>query len=96
MKVILIAAVGEELNPNERELFRKLTGLEREPGTRVDELWCILGRRSGKGRGASALCTWFGFAMSYPELVPGEKAEISCTAVSQFQSLGALANIALD
>jgi hypothetical protein len=86
MKTILIAAVGEELYPNERDLFRKLTGLEREPGVRVEELWPILGRRSGKGRGGSSLCCWHGFAMSYPELAPGERAEISCIAVSQFQA----------
>jgi len=64
----------------------KLTGLEREPGARVDELWMALGRRSGKGRGASSLCCWYGFAMNYPELAPGERAEISCTAVTQFQA----------
>ena len=86
MKTILIAAVGEELHPDERELFRKLTGLDREPGARVDELWMVLGRRSGKGRGASSLCCWYGFGHSYPELAPGERAEISCTAVSQFQA----------
>jgi len=33
-----------------------------------------------------ALYCWFGFVISYPELAPGERAEISCTAVSQFQA----------
>jgi len=61
MKTILIAAVGEELHSDERDLFRKLTGLEREPGARVEELWLILGRRTGKGRGASALALWHAF-----------------------------------
>jgi hypothetical protein len=47
-RVLLIAAMGERLTPEERIIFRQLTGREREPGHRADEIWAIMGRRSGK------------------------------------------------
>jgi hypothetical protein len=49
-RVLLIAAMGEVLTDKERAIFAKLTGREREPSQRVDELWCIIGRRGGKSR----------------------------------------------
>jgi hypothetical protein len=42
--------MGEALTDEERAIFAKLTGREREPGERVDELWCVIGRRGGKSR----------------------------------------------
>jgi hypothetical protein len=42
-RVLLIAAMGEPLTDEERAIFAKLTGREREPGERVDELWCVVG-----------------------------------------------------
>jgi len=65
------------------------------PGARVDELWMILGRRSGKGRGASSLCCWYGFCHSFPTLPPGGRAEISCTAVTQFQAQRVMCDVIL-
>ena len=35
-RTLLIAAMGEELREDEREIFSKLTGREREPLQRVD------------------------------------------------------------
>ena len=37
-RVLLIDAMGEPLTDEERAIFAKLTGREREPGERVDEL----------------------------------------------------------
>jgi hypothetical protein len=54
-RVLLIAAMGEPLTDEERAIFAKLTGREREPGGRVDELWCVVGRRGGKSRAVAAL-----------------------------------------
>ena len=52
--VLLIAAMGGPLTDEERANFAKLTG-ERDPGERVDELWCVIGRRGGKWRAVAAL-----------------------------------------
>jgi hypothetical protein len=48
---LLIAAMGEPLTDEERAIFAKLTGREREPGERVDELWCVIGRRGDRYAG---------------------------------------------
>jgi hypothetical protein len=49
--------MGEELTEEEREIFRKLTGRECEPGQRVEELVCVVGRRGGKSRAMATLAT---------------------------------------
>jgi hypothetical protein len=49
-RTLLIAAMGEELTDEERVLFRELTGRDREPGQRVEELVAVVGRRGGKSR----------------------------------------------
>jgi hypothetical protein len=54
-RALLIGAMGEELTDGEREIFRKLTGREREPGQRVEELICVIGRRGGKSRAMATL-----------------------------------------
>jgi hypothetical protein len=53
-RALLIAAMGEE----EREIFRKLTGREREPDQRVEELVCVVGRRGGKSRAMATLACY--------------------------------------
>jgi len=55
---LLIAAIGEELAYEEREIFRKLTGRERESGQRVEELVCVVGRRGGKSRAMATLACY--------------------------------------
>jgi hypothetical protein len=57
-RTLLIAALGERLTTQERELFAKLTGREREPCERVEELWVVAGRRGGKTRAAAVLATY--------------------------------------
>jgi hypothetical protein len=47
-RIILIAAMGEELTEEERAIFTKLTGREREPGQRIEEFAAVVGRRGGK------------------------------------------------
>lgn len=57
-RILLIAAMGEELTDEERELFRSVTGREREPGFQVDEMvWCV-GRRGSKTSSAGALMAY--------------------------------------
>ena len=68
-RILLIAAMGEPLTDEERAIFAKLTGREREPGERVDELWCVIGRRGGN-RGPLRPCwsisrRWSTIALSW-------------------------------
>ena len=72
-RVLLIAAMGEALTDEERAIFTKLTGREREPGERVAELWCVIGRRGGKSRAIAALLVYLATMVDYrAQLVPGE------------------------
>jgi hypothetical protein len=58
-RVLLIAIVGEELTPEERETFKNLTGgREFEPGAMVDTFLAVAGRRSGKSRAMAVLCVY--------------------------------------
>jgi len=50
-RTLLIAAMGEALRDDEREIFTKLTGRVREPLQRVDEFAAVIGRRGGGGEG---------------------------------------------
>ena len=52
-RALLIASKGEELTPEEREVFKRLTGRAREPLEPVEEFEAVAGRRAGKSRAAS-------------------------------------------
>ena len=65
-RVSLIAAMGERLTDAERELFKQLTGREREPGQRVEEFAAVVGRRGGKSRGTSVIATHIAGRASTP------------------------------
>src|SRR5918996_816969 len=55
-RAILLAAMGEELKPDELELFSARTGRDQPPGKRVQELWAIVGRRGGKTQAIVHAC----------------------------------------
>ena len=57
-RALLLAAMGEALTDAEREIFKQLTGRDKEPGQRVEELVGVIGRRGGKSRAISVLATW--------------------------------------
>jgi hypothetical protein len=64
-RVLLIAACGEALTPDERAVFSKLTGRDREPLEMIETLLIVAGRRSGKTRAMAVLsvhlatlCDW--------------------------------------
>jgi hypothetical protein len=44
-RALLIAAMGEELTGDEREIFTQLTGREREPLQRIDQFAAVIGKR---------------------------------------------------
>jgi hypothetical protein len=90
-RILLVAAMGEPLFTAEREDFRVLTGRAQEPGTRVEELIAVVGRRGGKTRGISVLATYLGGLCEHPALVPGERGVLLIIAPDQKQ-----ADITLD
>jgi hypothetical protein len=85
-RTLLIAAMGEALKPAEREVFKKLTGREREPLTRVEELICCVGRRGGKSRAISVIATYLAGLCQHNNLVPGEKGLLLLISPDQRQS----------
>jgi hypothetical protein len=64
-RTILVASMGEELTPDERAVFAKLTGRDRESLEMIETLLVVAGRRSGKTKAMatlsiylSTLCSW--------------------------------------
>jgi hypothetical protein len=83
-RVLLIAAMGEALTPDERAIFKQLTNRDREPGTRVSELEIVAGRRGGKTRALAALATYLAALVDYSDvLIPGETGVLLCLAQDQ-------------
>src|SRR5262245_53110977 len=90
-KVLLIAAMGEELTDTERDTFKQLTQPEHEPLQRAAEFLGVIGRRGGKSRAISVLATYIAALCPHPTLVPGEKGIMLIIAPDQNQ-----ADICLD
>ena len=83
-RALLIAAMGEELLEDEREIFTKLTGREREPLQRVDQFAAVIGRRGGKSRAMATLATYIAGLCDHTDaLVPGERGVLLCVALDQ-------------
>jgi hypothetical protein len=83
-RALLIAAIGEELSDEEREIFSKLTGREREPRQRVHEFVAVVGRRGGKSRAMATLATYIAGLCDHSDaLVPGERGVLLCVALDQ-------------
>jgi hypothetical protein len=83
-RTLLIAAMGEELREDEREIFSQLTGREREPLQRVDQFAAVIGRRGGKSRAMATLATYIaGLCDHRDALVPGERGVLLCVALDQ-------------
>jgi hypothetical protein len=86
-RILLIAAMGEELTAAERETFAGLTGREREPLERVDELWCVIGRRGGKTRPIAVLAAYIAALVDFGDiLAPGERASLPIMSASMWQA----------
>ena len=75
-RAVLKAAFALELSDDERLLFASLAGGRSLPTTRVSELWCVAGRRSGKSRIASAVSCWLACAAPRDRLASGEIGEV--------------------
>ena len=89
--ILLIAMMGEALTDEEREIFKQLTGREREPLQRVDEFVAVVGRRGGKSRAMAILACFIAALCVHEALVAGERGIVLLIAPNQKQ-----AKIALD
>jgi hypothetical protein len=86
-RIFLIACNGEALTDTEREIFRKFTGREREPGQRVEEALFLIGRRGGKDRAASVWITYQACLVDWSAvLAKGERGIALCLGPDQRQS----------
>ena len=85
-RTLLIAAMGEALTEDERELFKQLTHRDHEPLQRVEEFVGVIGRRGGKSRAVSVLATYLAGLCEHPNLVPGETGVLLCIAPDQEQA----------
>lgn len=86
-RTLLIAAMGEALTADERELFTALTTREREPMQRVEEFWGICGRRGGKTRAMGTVAAYIGALCDHTDtLAPGERAVLPILAASMSQA----------
>ncbi|GLQ78082.1 hypothetical protein GCM10007881_15980 [Mesorhizobium huakuii] len=86
-RTLLIAAMGEPLTDDEREAFAAVTGRPEEPHQRVDEMWCVVGRRAGKTRAAGALAAYSSALCDWTDrLAPGERGVFPILAASTSQA----------
>ena len=84
---LLLAAMGEPLNPDELETFTRFTGRTAPPLQRVDELWCCVGRRGGKSRAMAALAVYLAGLIDYGDkLARGERATVLLIAPDKKQA----------
>jgi hypothetical protein len=84
-RTLLLAAMGEVLSDEERQVFSKLTGREREPGRRVEEFVAVVGRRGGKSKAVATLAAYLAGVCEHP-LVRGERGVVLCIAPDQRQA----------
>ena len=93
-RALLIGAMGEPLDDEERALFQAITGRPAEPVHRVEELWAIVGRRGGKTRALSLLAAYVSACCDWSDvLAPGETGILALFAATTRQAEIALSYI---
>lgn len=86
-RAFLIATMGERLSAAEREIFRRFTGREHEPGERVEEALFLVGRRGGKDRAAAALAAYLSALVDWSGvLARGERGVVFCIGADTKQA----------
>jgi hypothetical protein len=94
-RVLLVASMGEALDDDERAIFQRLTGREREPIERVDELLAVVGRRGGKSRACATLVVYLACLVDYSNvLASGERPVCLCLAPTSKQAAIVLSYVA--
>ena len=84
-RVLMIAAMGEALTDSEREIFTRLTGREREPQQRVEEMGAVVGRRGGKSRAMATFASYIA-GLCQHDLARGERGVLLAIAPDQRQA----------
>jgi hypothetical protein len=82
---VLRAAFGLPTSEADRAIFAKVAGDRQPPSKRVAELWCVVGRRSGKTRMAAAVSVYIA-AIEQHHLAPGEIGYVLLLAASRSQA----------
>ena len=82
---VLKAAFALSMSDTDRTAFAEVSGNREPPTTRVRELWCTVGRRSGKSRVAAALAV-YAAAFIPRKLAHGEIGTVLVLAASQAQA----------
>lgn len=86
-RAVLLATVGEPLEPTELEIFTAVTGRTEPPPSLVEEATYVIGRRGGKDRAASVLATYFAGLCDHTDvLAPGERGVVICIGADQRQA----------
>jgi hypothetical protein len=81
---VLKAFQGVALTPSETDFFLSVSGGRMPPATPMSELWCVVGRRSGKSRMAAAVAVWA--ALQEHRLVPGEVGSVMVMSPTKDQA----------
>jgi Phage Terminase len=82
---VLKAAFGRPLAEAELRVFTSVAGDRSPPTSRVRELWCVCGRRSGKSRMAAAVAVYQALFVPH-RLARGEVGMVLVLAASQAQA----------
>jgi hypothetical protein len=86
-RALLLASRGEPLEDDELALFQRLTERQDPPVERVQEFYCVIGRRGGKSRAIASLLTYLATMVDYRgKLASGEIPVVLCLSPSQEQS----------
>lgn len=84
-RVVLKAADGAVLTEDEVAFFQSVSGGREPPTEPVKELWCVIGRRSGKSRIAAAIAVYEAIFRER-KLAAGETGMILCLSPTQPQA----------
>ena len=88
VRVLLIAAMGEPLEPDELSTFTQITGRTEAPSEPADELMVIAGRRSGKTRAIGTLAAYLAGCVDHRGVLgPGERGVLPIMAASTLQAV---------
>jgi hypothetical protein len=86
-RILLIAAAGEALEEPEREVFKRLTNRDREPGHMCELLLAVAGRRSGKSKAAAVFMTWLATCVDWTDCLSlGERGVALIVAPTERQA----------
>lgn len=80
------AAFGLPLSADQAAAFDAVAGGRAPPSSRVSELWCVAGRRSGKSRMAAAAAVFAAALAPRPRLAPGEDGHVIVIAPTRQQA----------